>query len=141
MLEELPFWSNGRGYISRLRSALFVFDSGDGSLEKLTGEFFNVRGFDCDGGRVLYYGCDYQEKSSLFGEVKLCDLATGETVDLVEPGKYSVDLGLLAGESAVLALSTLDEWGSGPAARPLSLRFGFQGADPCAEDGLLEHAI
>lgn len=113
VLEELPFWSNGRGYISRLRSALFVFDSGDGSLEKLTGEFFNVRGFDCDGGRVLYYGCDYQEKSSLFGEVKLCDLATGETVDLVEPGKYSVDLGLLAGESAVLALSTLDEWGLG----------------------------
>ena len=113
VLDELPFWSNGRGYISRLRSALFVFDSGDGSLEKLTGEFFNVRGFDCDGGRVLYYGCDYQEKSSLFGEVKLCDLATGETVDLVEPGKYSVDLGLLAGESAGLALSTLDEWGLG----------------------------
>ena len=113
VLEELPFWSNGRGYISRLRSALFLFDAASGALEKITGEFFNVTSFDCADGRVVYAGCDYRDKASLFGEAKLYDVASGRTVDMVEPGRYSIDLVCLAGGSALLSLSTLEPWGLG----------------------------
>lgn len=113
VLEELPFWANGRGYVSRLRNALFVYNPADGSLEKLTDEFFNVRGVDCAGGRVLYYGCEYQDKSSLFSAVRLYDAASGQTAELIGPERYSVDLALLTDGGAVLALSALDEWGLG----------------------------
>ena len=114
VLEEVPFWANGRGYISRLRSTLFLFDSADGSLCRITDELFNVTAFDAKDGRVLYAGQAYSEKISVFDEVKLYDIASGETMAVVTPeDRLSCGLALLADKTAVLSLSTLVPWGTG----------------------------
>lgn len=113
VLEEIPFWGNERGYISRIRTALYRFDAADGGLKKLTGDYFNVSHFDVRHGRVVYSGVEYRDRISPFGAAKLCDIETGETRDLVEPGKYSVGEALLTDSGAMLALSTLEPWGTG----------------------------
>jgi len=113
VFEEVPFWANGRGFVSRLRRALFIYDANENATTKITSEFFNVRSVDCKGKWIAYSGCDYNEKISLFGEAKLYNIETGETIDMTEPGKYSVGSVLLCDTCVVMELSTLDPWGTG----------------------------
>lgn len=111
VLEEIPFWSNGRGYISRVRSALYLYDAGTEKLERITGEFFNVSAFDARNGRIAYVGCDYQDKRSSYGEARCYDVAAGTTIDLAEPGKYGVEMICLTDGAAVLSLNTFEPYG------------------------------
>ena len=114
VLEEVPFWANGRGYVSRLRSALYVFSAADGALEKITDEYFNVSDFDVKNGLVVYAGQSYDEKVSIFDEARLYDLGTGETTAIVKPeDRLSVGSVYLTDQTAVLELSTLQPWGTG----------------------------
>ena len=111
VLEEIPFWSNGKGYISRIRSALYLYDAKDASLQKITTEYFNVSAFDAKDQKVAYIGCAYQDKYSVYGAAKLYDIPTGETSDMIEPGTFGVNDVALTGNGAILALSTFEPYG------------------------------
>ena len=114
VLEEVPFWANGRGYISRLRSALYIYDAADGSLKKITDDYFNVRDFDVKNGLIIYAGQAYEEKVSIYGEARLYDIASGETTVIVGPkDELSVGGVFLTEKTAILGLSTLKPWGTG----------------------------
>ena len=114
VLEEVPFWANGQGYVSRVRNALFLYDSADGALRRITDERFNVSAFDVKNGRVLYAGQAYSDKVSVFDEVRLYDIASGETTVIVAPEDHlSCTMALLTEKTVVLALSTLEPWGTG----------------------------
>ena len=113
VIEEVPLWANGRGFVSRLRASLFLFDPGDGAQKKLTNDFFNVETFDVRDGKILYAGCEYRDVISSFSEVRLYDLGTGEDCVLVAPGVYRVGEALLTDGGAVLSMSTLEPWGRG----------------------------
>jgi len=113
VLEEAPFWSNGRGFISRLRYALYLFDAGSGELKKITSEFMNVSGFCCKNGKIGYIGCDYQDNFSLYGEAHLYDIATGEDKILVEKENYAISSIILTDSGIVLAMTDMKPWGLG----------------------------
>ena len=111
VLEEIPFWSNGKGYISRIRSALYLYNAKDASLQKITDDYFNVTAFDAKDQKIAYVGCAYQDKLSIYGEAKLYDIPTGEMSDMIPPGTFGVDDVVLTGSGAVLALSTFEPYG------------------------------
>lgn len=113
VLEEAPFWANGKGYVSRVRTSLFLYDAKDGALHKLSDDFFNVESFDVRGGRLLCAGREYTDVLPLHGEVRLYDLSTGESKTLVGPGAYDVGAVLLTDGAAAIQLSTMEPWGRG----------------------------
>ena len=113
VLEEVPFWANGRGYVSRVRNALYTFDESDGALNKLTPDFFDVSGYDVKNGRLLYAGCEYRDTVTPYGEVRLRELASGEEAVLVAPGAWSVGEVVLTDKAAVIAMSDMKTWGLG----------------------------
>ena len=81
VLEEVPFWANGRGYVSRLRNTLYTFDAATGNVERISDEFFNVSGFDCDGTRILYAGTEYRDRITPYGQARIYDVNTRATQD------------------------------------------------------------
>ncbi|MBR1561413.1 MAG: S9 family peptidase [Clostridia bacterium] len=113
VIEEVPLWANGKRFVSGLRTALYLFDPGDGACKKLTPDRFNVEKFDIRGGRVLYAGQEYADVVTSYGEVRLYDVESEATRTLVAPGKYSVGEALLTDGGAALSLSTLEPWGTG----------------------------
>lgn len=114
VLEEVPFWANGRGYVSRLRSTLFLYTAADGALKQITEDFFNVQEFEEKNGLVVYAGQCYAEKVSIFDEARLYDVASGETTAIVKPeDKLSVGSVYLTDKTAVIGLSNLEPWGTG----------------------------
>ena len=111
VLEEVPFWANGDGYVSRIRSALFLFDSARGQCKKLTDDYMDVASFDVRGDRVAWAGCRYTDVVSRFDEAWVYDIAAERATRIVEGGRYQISRVLLTEHSAVLAMTTGEEWG------------------------------
>ncbi len=58
-LEELPYWANGAYFVSRFRSALFIFDEDKGTCEKVTEPLFAADGFEVWEDKLVYTGASY----------------------------------------------------------------------------------
>ena len=113
VIEEVPLWANGRGYVSRVRSALFLYDEGDGALRKLTPDHFDVAAWDARGDRLVYAGCEFRDRRGACDEVRCCDLRTYKTRTLVGPDGYSVGEVLLTDAGVVAAMTDMRPWGLG----------------------------
>ena len=111
VLEEIPFYANGRGYISRLRNALYLYSQTTGECRKITAPFFDVETVDVRGSRVAYTGREYDSKASDDREAKLYDIERDQTIALTSPEKFGVHLALLAGDSVVLGMTDHKPWG------------------------------
>ncbi|MBQ9009290.1 MAG: S9 family peptidase [Clostridia bacterium] len=112
VLEELPYWANGAGYVSRIRHALYLYTPATEELRKLTDKFLNVRDFDVRGDTVLYCGDRYTDMLSLCGTAGLVSL-TGNDRPLIPDNRYRVDRAAFLGGRVVLVMSDMESWGMG----------------------------
>ena len=111
ILEEIPFYANGRGYISRFRHALYLFNQTTGECQKITSQFFDVETVDTKGTRIAYTGREYDSKASDDREARLYDMEAGQTTILTSQEEFGVHLALLAGDSVVLGMTDHKPWG------------------------------
>ena len=78
VLEELPFWSNGGGFTDGQRTALFLYDSAEDSLSRVTEPTETVESAVKLGDRLYYTVTDYDRLYPLHGlRVDELDPATG----------------------------------------------------------------
>lgn len=111
VIEEVPFWANGRDFVSRLRSTLFLFDEHTGGIKQITGDFFNVSDYDCDANRIAYAGCEYHSRISPYSDARIYDISSGSAADLISHEAYGVGNILLTDSGAVLTLSDFKKYG------------------------------
>ena len=81
VVDELPFWFNGQGFINKKRSRLYLYDSANGSLKPLTEPLFDVNGVKyCAGGnKVIYTGHSFSAMRGQSNALYLHDVKSGET--------------------------------------------------------------
>ena len=111
VLEEIPFYANGRGYISRLRHALYLYTEATGECRKVTAPLFDVEAVDVKGSRIVYTGREYDSKASDDREARLYDILEDQTTVLTSPEEFGVHLALLAGDAVVLGMTDHKPWG------------------------------
>lgn len=92
VLDELPFYFNGQGYINKLRDRLYVWDLAE---EKLTELFkgdpnFTVMETFVAKEKVYVVGVSYQTRRPSDGAVYEVDLSTGEAKLVLAAGKVEV---------------------------------------------------
>ncbi|MGM9905640.1 alpha/beta hydrolase family protein, partial [Lactobacillus sp.] len=92
VLDELPYYFNGQGYINKLRDRLYVWDLEE---EKLTELFkaepdFTVMETFVVGEKVYVVGVSYQTRRPFDGAVYEVDPRTGEAKLLLAAGKAEV---------------------------------------------------
>ena len=114
VFDELPFWSNGKGVINKLRNRLYLFDRRTGECKLLSPEYMNVNTFDYDkaSGRVLYGGHDYQWMDDQKDDLYVLSLHTGKQVALQLEHKYGVDAANFVDGKILLAMSTGERYGT-----------------------------
>ena len=68
VLDELPFYFNGQGFINKHRSALFLFEEKSGKLTRITKEHFSAGGVQIseDRNKILFTGQSYTVKRGNF---------------------------------------------------------------------------
>ena len=113
VIEEMPLWGNGRGWLSRVRMSLYLADPDKGELTKLTDDLFDVRDFDVKDGKLLVTGELFSEKRSVKTQVLLIDLKTLEKKTVVPQGDMSVTFARFCGSGIVLAMNDGKKWGNG----------------------------
>lgn len=75
-LEEIPYWSNGRGFTDRDRLRLYLYDLKSNSWEALTDETFEVNNITLNEAKTkaLVIGKAFTGKAPLTSEVHVVDL-------------------------------------------------------------------
>ena len=113
VLDELPFYFNGAGYVNKHRTALFLFEEEGGKLTRLTKESFDVSSahLSPDGTQLLFTGESYTTKRKLRSGVYRYDFATGETAQLLAPRTYSLYDALWWGEKVLLLATDHKRYG------------------------------
>ncbi|MGC8600507.1 MAG: prolyl oligopeptidase family serine peptidase [Nitrososphaeria archaeon] len=91
VIEEVPFWFNGKGYIYGERNALYLADIGTGNLEKLTegNEEISFARISPDGKKIAYISSEDHQKPYRT-DLKLLDLETREIKKLTN-GQFTVE--------------------------------------------------
>lgn len=83
VVDEVPYWFNGRGFINAKRSALFAVSlSGGLRIRRITDRKFNTGSFTVHGNTVYFAGNHLNRRQSLFDKVYAyhCDTGRKETI-------------------------------------------------------------
>lgn len=90
VLEEIPFWANGRGFTSGQRSALFVYRPQENEWCPIGPQDGEI-GVVSTEGACAYYSVRYHlNRKMKFAAVRRFDLQTGVDEELVAPDIYDV---------------------------------------------------
>lgn len=90
VLEEIPFWVNGRGFTSGERSALFVYRPAQNAWEPVGFQNGEIGCVSVSGTRA-YYSVRYRlNRKMKFAALRRFDLRTGADEELVEPDRYDI---------------------------------------------------
>ncbi len=113
VLDELPFYFNGAGYVNKRRTALFLFEEEGEKLTRLTREAFDVGSahLSPDGKKLLYTGHAFTTKRKDKSGVYVYDLETGSTAQLLPPRVYSLYDALWWGEKILLLATDQKRYG------------------------------
>lgn len=91
VLEEIPYWSNGSGFVSGCRSRLYLFHQDTGALEPLSGEFMQVSSVELNSARdkAVFVGSEYQGQAPLTNALYLADLEQREVRQLTPAEEFT----------------------------------------------------
>ena len=113
VIDEVPVWGNGRGFVSGVRKSLYVYREEDASLKRLTGPDMEVAGIDISGSKLLCLGKDWKNVLDTTDSVLLYDLETGDVRTLLEQGHMMVSRALFRGEDILLLGTDMKPYGLG----------------------------
>ena len=113
VIEEVPLWGDGRGFVSGVRTALYLYKEEDASLKRLSGPDMDVADVDIAGSRILCFGKDWRDVIDDTGSVLLYDLAAGDAQVLLEQGRLAVSHALFCGEDILLLGTDMKPYGLG----------------------------
>lgn len=91
VVDEVPYWFNGAGYINGMRTALFHVRIKDGkaACRRLTDPAFSVDDFCTDGNTIWYAGAVKKGRESLYNRLYAWHADTGKGEALWRRGGYS----------------------------------------------------
>lgn len=79
MIDELPFWQNGKGFTNQIRQRLILYDQNNQTLTSLSPATMQVSKLIYKNNHIYYFGVDYQSvmvrNSSLY-ELNLTDYSS-----------------------------------------------------------------
>ena len=88
VLTEIPYWEDGGGFISGFRTHLYEFDEKDNKVTEITKGKFDVTGFSCNNGRVIYTGCTFDSLRPLMNG--LYEYVNGSCVPLIAENRLII---------------------------------------------------
>lgn len=113
IFDELPFWGNGRGYVSGKRSLLFLYDEKKDELKQLTEPDTDVGYFTLKGNQLLYIASTWRDILPQTAGLYLMNLEDESIECLMEEGKMNLSHCQFAGDDVVFTATDMKKWGSG----------------------------
>ncbi len=106
VFEEIPFWSNGAGYISRKRRGLCLFNIENKDLKKLTDDFASVESFDLKEKKIVFTSRTYEHKMPLTNDIFLYDIEKEDKIELSKNYNLSCGKAFFTDENSIIFTAT-----------------------------------
>lgn len=92
VVDELPFWSNGHGFVNKKRNRLYLYNLKKNKLTPITDAMFDATGakFCEECGTIYFTGASYESKQELSTGLFEYDIASGEISTIIPVGKYAI---------------------------------------------------
>ena len=111
VLDEIPFWSNGKGFTNKKRNRLYLFDRETEEIVPISGPYENVSITGVRDGKALCVSQDYRDKMELTDMLYLYDSHSGKAARLLEEDDLSIEFAEFVGNEIVFAASPMDSYG------------------------------
>ncbi len=111
VLDEIPFWSNGQGFINKKRNRLYHFNSLTGELNPITDEFTNVELFNLKDNKIIFIGERHTDKLEITNYLATYDLNKKEFKFIFEDEKYNFSYANFIEDKIILAMSDMKNFG------------------------------
>jgi len=112
ILEEVPFWGNGRGFVSGKRNGLYIYDANADTLTRLTNKYTNVASVTFQDGKILYTARRYKDLITMYNGLFLYDFETGKNTAIIKQGKYAIHQIALGKEGFYFSATDMKKWGN-----------------------------
>ena len=114
VVDEIPFWFNGKGFINGRRNRLYVYHAGTGELTPVSEETADASSYSVRGTKILYKAYQWTDVHNMYDGIYLYDLETGETTCLLEQDTRRTGMiGFWMDQEAVVASSIDNPHGNG----------------------------
>ena len=113
VLEEIPFWQNGKGFTSRKRVRLFLFDPDTAEATVLTEPELEIQSFDWIDDRVAYVARRFPGKAELTDELWIHDLLSSKGQCLSKDELTLGETRFLDKNSLIVLASDMVQYGRG----------------------------
>jgi len=84
VLEEIPFWANGKGYTDSYRNHLYSMDIDSGEIEELVKGKNNVGNFEIKGDKIAFTMNYFEDKAEIINNLYLYELDSGNLFQLTD---------------------------------------------------------
>ena len=114
VLEEIPYWTDNGGFISRFRNHLFLYDEKKKETKCITDGLFRLDHFECYNGRLVFSGATFSDLPAYESGLFEYDFEKGEVKTLIPEGKHILSSFAMSNDHLwVMAMpeGTKDYWG------------------------------
>ena len=111
ILDEIPFWSNGVGFVNKKRNRLYHYDKSQNKTTEISGIFSNIEFFNVKNNKVVFGGRTYENKQLTTAELWSYDLATKKLETIIKDGLYDISYANFIEDNIVCALSDMKDFG------------------------------
>jgi len=113
VLEEIPFWQNGKGFTSKKRVRLFLFTPESGELETLSEPELEIQSFDWIDDRIAVVARRFPGMAGITNELWIHNLSSGEKHCLSRDELSFGEASFLDRDSVVVLASDMASYGLG----------------------------
>jgi len=113
VLEEIPFWQNSKGFTSRRRVRLFLFDPSSLELAPLTEPELEVHSFDWKDDRIAVVAQRFPGKAELTDELWVHQISSGSKQCLSKDELSLGEVCFLDADSLIVLASDMSVYGRG----------------------------
>ena len=113
VIDEVPLWGNGRGFISGVRTGLYLYEEATGELEKLTAPNFDTSSVCVSGKKLLIVGKEWKNVIDETDSLLLYNIEEKALTTLIEQGNLMISRAVFANGKIVLTATDMKPYGDG----------------------------
>lgn len=113
VIDEVPLWGNGRGFISGIRTGLYLYEEAGKKLEKITPADFDTSSVDVCEGKLLILGKQWKDLIDQTDSLLLYNIEEKALTTLIKQGSLNISQAVFCGGKILLTATDMKPYGSG----------------------------
>ncbi|WMM24167.1 S9 family peptidase [Tissierella sp. MB52-C2] len=113
VLDEIPFWGNGMGFINKKRNRLYLYNFKDEKLTPITDEFTDINSvkLNKDKTKLVMISNSYTDKASRSSDISICNIRENTLEKLNHEETFNYSYADFLGDKIIFAGKDMKSYG------------------------------